>query len=384
MKYKAHSNKSIKVAVIQQILPTYRKSVFDLLSEKVELRVFHAHESSTIKQESRPYSVGLDLIRYGSGSNRVYLKSIKKLKEFKPDVVIHQGSPGILSLPLAWLWCRLNNSKFILWTHGFERRKGINEKSLNFQLRLLYMKISDAVLFYTKGRRESFVNFLPQQKLFFANNTIDSKSIKQIKDELDEKGKDILKKDKFHATYYAFFIGRLLEEKLPLDALKVIKILQKDYHLDIGMHFIGDGPELFKLKEYVKKAGLININFHGALYSEKEIAEIVCCSDFMVMPGYLGLSVNHSLLYRKPVVSYKQSFKGPYHSPEAEFLIDGKTGIWANPYDCNDMAKRINDSINNEDLHTHCLEEIEKIIPDISIEKMVDGIMEAIDFSLKK
>ena len=70
-----------------------------------------------------------------------------------------------------------------------------------------------------------------------------------------------------------------------------------------------------------------NVVFHGAIHDDVKTGEILFACDMMVMPGYLGLSVNHAFCFDCPVMSFEQQKNGPFHSPEVEYVINNKTGF---------------------------------------------------------
>jgi hypothetical protein len=109
--------------------------------------VLHGKKKSDLKQVVKDYSV-LVHPYYLLNGRFVFLNVFSSLRKFRPHIIIHQGSPGILSLPLTWLWCKLTNTQFALWTHGFERHQGFKpKKSLRSLLRLTYLNKAYAIIY---------------------------------------------------------------------------------------------------------------------------------------------------------------------------------------------------------------------------------------------
>jgi glycosyltransferase involved in cell wall biosynthesis len=214
-----------KLVIIQELFSNYRGPIFDRLSLKYELAVLHGKRKSDLKLIEKDYSVSVSPYYFLRG-RFVFLNVFNALRKLKPHAIVHQGSPGIVSLPATWLWCKLTNTGFILWTHGYERRQGFKPNaSFRSWLRLMYFKMADGVLFYTRQRKEFFHGVLPTGKLFYATNTLDTEKLLALRDRFKLIGTDVIRKELNLEGYFNIvFIGRLLKEKLPDHLIQVGKI----------------------------------------------------------------------------------------------------------------------------------------------------------------
>lgn len=374
-----------KVVIIQELFSSYRGPIFDRLSKKYEILVLHGKKKSDLKLIDKPYSKMISP-KYLFNGRIVFLNVFSDLKKFRPDIVIHQGSPGILSLPFSWIWCKLNKVKFVVWTHGFERHQGFKpNRSFRSFLRLIYFKMSDAVIFYTKERRDFFVSILPQKKLFYATNTLDTTGLLELRDDLRRQDLSHIKKELNTDDYFNMvFIGRLLKDKLADHLIRVTAILKGKGH-KIKTHIIGEGEESTSLKELSIELGLeADVVFYGAVYDEKFSSKILFASDLMVIPGYVGLAINHAFCFSLPVITYEQGIEGPFHSPEIDYLENGKTGLLTHSYDIENMvASIIKLLLNPELLNTYKLN-VDKKIDELKIEKMEEGFSKCIDNTIEK
>jgi glycosyltransferase involved in cell wall biosynthesis len=148
-----------------------------------------------------------------------------------------------------------------------------------------------------------------------------------IRKQLETEEPEVLKeKMGLKATHYLCFIGRLLPDKQIDVFLQVLGMLQEE-GINIGGIIIGDGPERNNLETQVKTENLDQVHFLGNVADWETSGKYLYVSDVMLMPGYVGLSVNHALCYGVPVVTQDTGEKGPYHSPEVEFIINGETGF---------------------------------------------------------
>ena len=121
------------------------------------------------------------------------------------------------------------------------------------------------------------------------------------------------------------------------------------------------------------------------MHDNFKTGEILFASDMMVMPGYLGLSVNHAFCFDCPVMSFLQKENGPFHSPEVEYVINNETGFLLEEHSADGLAVSLNNYFNNEVLQTKIKENLHIMVSKVfPIEKMVQGFEDAINYVLSK
>lgn len=369
----------MRVLIIQRIFSNYRKPVFDELSKNADLLLIHTKNRSGIKQTSTEYSRRVFSFRYGKKETQVFLSVLPAIMKFKPDIIVHEFTPSISSLHFTFMLCRLLNIKFVLWGHGYNQNKGFNpKKSISAKIRLFYLRQADAVILYGYRARSVLSAFVNESKLFVAPNTLDTVNLLKIKDKLEKEGKENLKKRiGFNFKYNLIFIGRLLKAKMPEILIDLYDKFPSEIQKNLAVHFIGGGEMLVKLKQKAATQNhRKNIFFHGSVYDENKNGEYLYASDLMVMPGFVGLSVNHAFCFQCPVATFKQGTSGPYHSPEIEYLIEGKTGILARSFDIEDMTKKIYNYLISEELQKEMRQEIDYTIHNVcALENMVQGFL---------
>jgi glycosyltransferase involved in cell wall biosynthesis len=147
---------------------------------------------------------------------------------------------------------------------------------------------------------------------------------------------------------------------------------------------VGNGEEMEPMQERVKDRGLEdNVIFHGAIYDDVRNGEMLFASDLMLMPGYVGLSVNHALNFDCPVVTFKQKEDGPFHSPEIEYLVDGETGFVVEEHTAGALAETVDGYLSDETLAARMQVNIRQMIEKTcSIENFIKGFKEASDYVL--
>ncbi len=380
------------ILVFQRTLTHYRLGVFREINKATGAILCFGKKGpkgtylSRVEPDFPHLKIG-DFYPFSKIDTLAFLDIFTPLFEFKPTVVIAELALGIMS---NYLLLGLRPSlryKLILWSHGYNRKKGFHpEKSVVDKLRVWWMNKADAVILYGQEGKKMFVPHIKDnKKIFVAQNTLDTPTLLKIRDKLDKIGKKEVKKQLgFTKRYDLIYMGRLLKEKEPDRLIDVYKIISKKID-SIELHIVGNGPMMGELKAKTRKLKdedrNLKIRFWGAITDDEVTAKMLYASDLMVMPGYLGLSIVHSFCFHCPVVSQKQGVNGPFHSPEIEYVIDGKTGFLT-PYDNNKlMAEIIIDYLLDEAKSKEMKQKTKKMIEKVcSLDNMIRGFSEAIGY----
>lgn len=371
----------LKIVFIQRQFSHYRKAIFDELNKRYNIYLLHGGVDSSIVESEADYSIKIKYFKYWEKVTNVFLFVFNELLKIKPDIIVHEANPSILSMPLVYLYCLITNSKFVLWGHGYNRNQGFNSCSnIKSKIRLFFLKKSDAIILYDISTKNKLTNYFSKKKLFVAQNTIDTKRLLKLRDNLENKGKSIVKKELgFETDYNLIFIGRLLPEKKPFETLKLFETLKNKFNeRTIGLHIIGDGPEFDKIYKYIKNNSLdSSVKLYGGIYNDNEIGKKMYASDILINPGYVGLNVNHAFCFNLPVFTFFQGKDGPFHSPEVEFIVDGQTGFFCKPFDYHEMVEKIVAYLISNELQDFMKTKI-KFMADniITIENMAKGFHE--------
>jgi len=371
------------ILIFQRIFAHYRLGVFREINKVTGAILCFGKKGpkgtylSEIEPDFSHLKIG-DFYPFSKIDTLAFLDVFTPLFKFKPTVVVTEFALGIISNYLLLFFKPFLKYKLILWSHGYNRKKGFHpERSFADKLRQWWMNRADAVILYSQEIKKLISQYLKNpRKLFVAQNTLDTNSLTKIRNILTKRGKEKVKKELgFTAKYNLIFIGRLLKEKEPDRLIDVFRIIEK--HIDsVELHIVGDGPLLEQLKIISKG---LKVKFWGGITDDKDAGSLLFASDLMVMPGCVGLSVVHSFCFDCPVVSQKQGFNGPYHSPEIEYVEDGRTGFLIPYGDNNLMAEVIINYLLDEEKQKEMRKEMRNIVENIcSIENMINGFKEAI------
>jgi glycosyltransferase involved in cell wall biosynthesis len=364
-------------------VPSYRVPVFRELYNRFGIITCHSIERKNASWRSfadeMEYPNELIPILYYRKKETSAIQNIfPVLFKYKPSIIISEFSLAYLTFWLLWLLKPFLQYKLILWTHGVKNNE-IYTPFVN-RSRKFYLKIidhADAAIIYSEHRKQILTGRIKNQtKLFVATNTLDTSGLKVIYDEISSKGKDTIKKEVgFLNKYNLIFTGRLLKDKRIDLILDSFALLSKNF--DVALHFIGDGPEQELISEYSSDLTVIN---HGAIFEEGRIGKFLYASDLYLMPGYIGLGIVHAFAFGLPVISCKSTENGPFHSPEAEYLVDGINGLWCDSTASSIAAGIIKCLTDSKIMGSMSLNAYKTAYNTCSIDQMMTGFKEAINY----
>lgn len=378
-----------KLLIVQRIFSHYRKPIFDRLSENYILHVAHTKINSNIKNVSAEYAYKVSAFKYTKKSTGIFLNILPLIKKNRYNIIIHEFAPGIISLPLLFIFRSVYKYKIVLWGHGVSKNssKSVPGKVLSL-IRYQYINISDGIILYGNINKEKLSSKIKNpEKLFVAQNTLDTQRLNEIREELDAIGKIKIKNETgFDHKFNIIFVGRLIRKKMPELLIPIFKELFDTLGSNIELHIIGSGDLEKELKDGAKENGFQDqIKFYGAIYQETELAKYIYASDIMINPGNIGLSIVHAFSCGCPVASFYEGNNGPNHSPEYEYLEHFKTGFLAKPFNIEALCSYIIQYLNDDELQNQIKNEVDRCMKDkCSIDKMLQGFDDCISYLQKK
>jgi glycosyltransferase involved in cell wall biosynthesis len=371
-----------KVMMIQRIFPSYRKFVYDKLSGSFDFLLLHGDKDSEVKLAVTDYSRIIKGFNYNKNQTHLLFNTFSPMLKFKPKAIIHESSIGILTLLPMYVFAKIMGIKFILYGHGYNRFTGFNpDKSWIDKYRVFLMRISDATIVYTHTDKRRMSNFISPKKIFVAQNTLDTQPAKVIRTGLDAVGKEAIKqKIGFTHPFNLIYIGRIVEEKRPENLLDIFEILNKKMPNQVGIHFVGGG-EIEPLQKRIEDNGWEDsVTFHGWIHDGQKSGEMLYASDLMIMPGNVGLAVNHAFMFDCPVVTFLQTGMSP---PEIEYIVDDETGFKIPNFSVEKMADKIQEYLQNEALQKTMQKTIRhKMDFELIPENMAKGFTDAVEYVL--
>lgn len=284
-------------------------------------------------------------------------------------IIIRDSIRSLLFFPFI-LYCRLKKIPVVLWGQGYSRKRLFNpRKNLIDLFHLFKLKLCSAYVAYSQGTKKNLEKWASCQKLFVANNTVNL--------DLQDRLSGSTAKNPDHITLA--FIGRLQKRKKVDLLLQAVAILQP--RLNLETLIIGDGEERKNLENLSSKLNLSNVKWLGQI-SDSQSADILEISDAVVIPGWLGLAVNHAFFFGVPVITEALNDDCTNHPPEVEALQDGVNGLFYEPDNPHSLADAILRCLENRDSYSEAA--FQTFRKDMSLEAMMNGFTEAIKFACSK
>jgi len=295
-----------------------------------------------------------------------------------PGVVLAEESPRSVSLPFLLRYARRKGAGRVLWGHFSSLHRAFDPGGNRLdRYRLYWARTVEACACYTSGVAEMLRPWVADEKLFPVQNTIDLAPMLADRDRLSARGKSEIRRELSLSGSgpVLVFLGRLIREKgtdLLMEAVRVLAASR-----DATLLVIGDGPERAAMEAFGRRNAL-DVRFLGPLINE-QAAPYLYASDMMVMPGYLGLVINHAFAFGLPVVSMLHPVGATAHSPEIEYIHSGKNGLLCEGSTAADLVAGIESVMAN--LPRYSEQALFSARNDLTIERMVDGLYQSILFA---
>ncbi|WP_371347707.1 glycosyltransferase family 4 protein [Ancylobacter sp. IITR112] len=304
-----------RVIIFQPTLPSYRVDLFERVAEKMSCPVEVWHSSAqlgvlTQRDERFAWERLLPPIRrLLPGLD--WQSGVLTTPVGPGDVVVLSGAPRNVSNMLMLVRARWRGARTVWWGQYWSS----TSRTHRFLLRLLLMKLSHAILFYTDDECEAYRNGLGRgdaRPVEALNNGINVAPI------LAERAPYV----PGQRARSLLFIGRLTE-KAELGIL--LDALARPELADVRLEIVGDGEERAALEEKAARLGLEGrLGWHGGMTDERAIAAIANRCRLFVYPGGVGLSLLHAMAYGLPVVVHDDRWR---HMPEIAAFHRARCGL---------------------------------------------------------
>ncbi|WP_418637605.1 glycosyltransferase [Winogradskyella sp.] len=321
------ANKKIKIAIITNIITTYREGFYDRLFKRddIEVTVYCQDKMPGMNFISihKKYPKNVKIIKYLSAKKEKLVWQFVPMREIikKFDVVFVAGNPRVLSDVAFGTYLRIMQKKVVLWTmaHSYRSNK------FTEGLRLFWSRIFSLIFVYT----DKEVSFLKDkgfknQYILGMNNGLDQMKIDQIiqlwpEDKLNE-----------WRIYKGLENRLIVVSSARLDPKNNFELVLKALPKIAGKYpnilwcLIGGGEEEQKLRKMTSELNIEkHVLFVGALYDEEKLAPFFLSAKIFLHPAAIGLGVLHAFGYGLPLVVHGKS---QLHGPEYAAFTDGVAG----------------------------------------------------------
>jgi len=271
------------------------------------------------------------LSRPGRDPRVVYVRGWTKIVAGRPQVVITtEASHNIVNWALLATRRWYGHRVVIM---GHIRSSG--QSRLAMALRRRLVAAADGVLAYTpEGVEQACAWGIAQERVMSVGNTLDLARIEAAKRAVNPADVTSLRRNFGLEGLVCLFVGRPNRVKrldVAIDAMRLLAQRDVQAHLIV----IGSSAEL---PGYVERAeGMANVHFVGEVLDEDVLAPYFGLADIMLIPGAVGLSVNHAFAYGVPLVT---SADAP-HRPEMAIAEHGKNALLLESMDAQTFAETL-------------------------------------------
>lgn len=369
-----------------RMIPWYRIPVLEKLNERFDGRLITcagdppgASSLGNLVEGGMPDYKHVPLRNRWFFGERIHAQPFRSVFERhgSPAAILAEESPRSLTLPFLLRYAKSMGAGRVLWGHFSSNQRAFDpRRHFPDKYRLALAKRVEGCACYTEGIADLLRPFVPERNLFVARNTMDLGPMSAQREELASEGKAAVRRRLAIPPDgpVLVYIGRLIREKGTDMLLETWARLTKE--TPASLLIIGDGPERTAMEAIVSARSLQGVRFLGPLLRE-EASPWLYASDLMLMPGYLGLAVNHAFVFGLPVVSFRHPSGGvKFHSPEVEYVRSGETGLLCSGNSSEALAAGVREVLVDRARYSaHALAYAQE---HLTLSNMVDGLEAAI------
>ncbi len=330
-----------RVAILHQgCVPTYRRGFYERLAiiRQRQYFVFHGEPEPATGIATAVPPFAFEHIEVQNrfwrifGRTLVYQPVFTRIARGGFDaLVIGHEAKYMANIALAMLF-RALGKPVLLW--GFGRNidafrefrspigRGIG-RVVNYAQTLMLRMATDFLAYTEAGAVHAKQAGMPEDRTTVLNNTIElsgeiaAHACAQLLDRAALRHELGLSAE----SVVLLFVGRLNAAKRVDVLIEAVQKLRAQHGALIEVLIVGSGPEEAQLRSLARGAAWCH--FPGQMYDTGALSRIFRMSDAVVIPGYVGLAVNHAFAHGLPVITCHSET----HSPEIEYIQDGLNGL---------------------------------------------------------
>jgi len=383
-----------RVAILHQgFIPVYRVKFYELLNRAgaISYVVFHGappsdsgHHEVCRKFDFPNVRVVNRVVSLG-GYRAIYQPVMKQVASGSYDAVVLGHEVKFLSNLMLFALCKLTGTPVLWWGHGFakEEMRSLRIPLLSQAVEALKFQLArsaDRYLVYSEGGSERLQQAgMPSEKIAMVRNTMDIEAECRLYTRLNRIDPAEIRQQFGFApdSWILIYIGRLYKEKHIEELLELVRRInhQRLCNKPVEAVIIGEGPELNSLNALGQS--IPGVRFTGAIYDPDIVAQYLRLAAAMVIPGKVGLAVNHAFAHGVPVITRRHHL----HAPEVEYIEPGRNGLVI-PGDFEVFLQTVADCLNGGH-HVHMSAAALKARERLTLDYMVRTFHEAVSKRLR-
>ncbi|MFI3295440.1 MAG: glycosyltransferase [Rikenellaceae bacterium] len=334
----------MKVCAIFNIAPHYRRAIYELMQQELDIDIFVGDHSS---EGIASLDMGADrTLRNRYRGRKLVWQSGAWSKAFgkRYEAYILTGNAGILSNWLIALAARLCGCRVYLWSHGLKGSESRLERWKN----MLYFKVAgNALLYGERGARLLAERGFKKSTVIY--NSLDYDTQLALRERVGDGG--------FLRNYFGndlpviCYLGRLTPFK------RVDLLLDAMTRLECNLVVVGGGEIQEGLRTRGEQLGVMDrVWFYGECYDQQFLATLISHARVVVNPSSIGLTVIHSFMFGTPVVTHS-NFES--QMPEAEIIEDGVTGFLFTEGSLDGLVSAVDEALRGEKPTQQCYQAVD-------------------------
>lgn len=370
-----------KVVFVETEIPHYRVGTLNELNRSIGGRlVVLAGRCRTDSHliEGDEHAMEFQLVRIPSrwflGNRLLWLNYFRALAIRPTEAIIARDLVRSVWLLPFLAYCRLIGVPLLLWGQGYSRKRKFRpfRNPADF-VHLVKAKLAKGYITYTSSIAENLGQWIPRNKLFVANNTVHfARRSPDVKQDISQRLETASQ-----GPIELLFVGRLQKRKKVDLLLKALAELRTQSNRQYRLSIIGDGELKGELQALAGQLELVNIEWFGNL-REDQVAPYLRKSHVVVIPGWLGLAVNHAFSFGVPVVTEFPNETLTNHPPEIEYFHHHQNGYAYQADNPSDLARAIEHVV--ADLNRFSESALATYSLEMSIDSMMSGFKQSLEF----
>jgi glycosyltransferase involved in cell wall biosynthesis len=369
-----------------RMLPAYRLPIMERLNERLDGRLVVCygqppHDTSTLMGKSRGSFEQIRLKNYWFRGETAHAQPFGKVfsKYGPPAVVLAEESPRSITLPFLLRHARRQGAGRVLWGIFYSVFRPFSIKHPLQRYRIEMAKRVEACACYTRGVKKVLGPYIPNERLFVAQNTLDTDTLFALRKNLEAEGKSSVRRrlgiPEDHAVFA--FTGQLVARKGTEELLDTFSRFRSERPATLIV--IGGGPERQNLEARVANEGIRDVHFLGSIPRLEDSAPYLFASDLMLLPGYVGLVANHAFAMGLPIVTQEAPAGIPFHGPEVESIVDGENGRIVERDNPDALYNAVREILDNQAYFSK--NAIQYVEQHLTLDNMVNGLVSAIQYA---
>jgi len=376
-----HDGRPQSVWIVQRCLAHYRIPVFDRLDTRLRERgcqlkvVFDPDRLEGNPDTSRPYLSGtqpciesrlLGVIRWSQPG------LLECIRTERPVAVFVEGTPRMTASLRVPGTCRAIGAASFLWTKGHRELGRTGGPAIDL-FRAAFAKRFSGIVCYAKSSRDDLIRIgVPAGRISVAPNAVDTTRVFERWAEFAAAAHDLVRREGLEGKRIILYCSTMYDKKRQGDLLDAWPALRDEFH-DAVLVFVGGGEKLDEVRARAKMIDEKGIRVVGRVAEGVDYHWIGACA-VSVMCGGLGLAIQQSLAFAKPMVVADEA------GADGEIVEDGVTG-WRYPRgDVAALASTIGGVLRDPLGATRIARQgQDRVKNEVNLDRMVDGFMSALE-----